>query len=138
MTASVDDVLRRARYVAQIEGMEKLYRSWGAFEMAVQCQRSAAFIREGGFNGESICVWFDRGIDRLPYFHEKDHMVWVQLPNTMFFVMPKDVQFDLWIILTRTLKLTSDDLLDAAHELYLEEQKALATQSPQQNENEPP
>jgi hypothetical protein len=114
--------MNRARAVAQIEGMEKLYRSWGAFEMAVQCQRSADYVASGGALGENICTWFDRGIDRRPYFHERDHMVWVQLPNTMFFVMPKDVQLDLWVILTQTLKLTEDDLLNAA---WVAHQRAL-------------
>lgn len=108
------DDLHRARNIAQIEGMEKLYRSWGAFELAVQCQRSVDHLASGGLVGEDICTWFDRGIDRRPYFHERDHMVWVQLPNTMFLVMPKDVQFELWHVLTDTLGMTPQDLFDIA------------------------
>ncbi len=120
----------RARYVAQIEHMEKTYRSWGAFEMAVQCQRSAEYVASGGVSGDCAYAWLDRGIDRSPYFYEKDHMVWVQLPNTMYFVMPKDVQLDLWIILTETLGLTEDDLLDAAWVVHQRALKKLTGESP--------
>jgi hypothetical protein len=110
--------------------MEKLYRSWGAFEMAVQCQRSADYVAGGGPLGETTCCWFDRGIDRSPYFHEHAGMLWIHLPNTMYFVMPKDVQIDLWGILTKTLNLTENDLLDAAWALH---QKA--AQEPPQGES---
>lgn len=116
---------QRARYVAQIEHMEKTYRSWGAFEAAVQAQRSADYVASGGELGKNLYCWFDRGIDRRPYWFEQEHLLIVQLPNTMQFFMPKDTQFDLWIILTQALKLTSDDLLDAAHELYKAEQRTL-------------
>lgn len=128
------DAARRARYVVEIRDMEKLYRSWGAFESAVQCQRSADYVAEGGDLGKNLCCWFDRGIDRRPYWHEREHLLLVALPNHMQFFMPKDVQFDLWIVLTHALQLTSDDLLDAASELYLEEQRVLSKQ-PQPNES---
>lgn len=125
-----EGISKRDRYVAQIEHMEKTYRSWGAFEAAVQAQRSAAYIASGGELGKNFCCWFDRGIDRRPYWFEAEHLLIVQLPNTMQFFMPKDTQLELWIILTQALKLTSDDLLDAAHELYLAEQRAI--KEPQQ------
>lgn len=124
-------------YLAALREQEMHYRKRGAFNSAVQCQRAVDYLEGGGEHSNNMCCWFDRGIDRRPYWHEHEHLLAIDLPNGLLFFMPKDVQFDLWTVLTHTLKLTSSDLLDFAAELYREEQEALKQQPPPQPNETP-
>lgn len=110
--------------IAGLRESEKMYRRRGAFDIAVQCQRSVDYIETHGGIVGGFCSWFDRGIDRRPYWDEHEHLLGIAIPNGSWLWMPRDVQFELWVLLTLKLKLTPDDLIEAAGELYCNERDA--------------
>jgi hypothetical protein len=121
----------------ELRESEKMYRRRGAFDIAVQCQRSVDYIETHGKMDGDFCCWFDRGIDRAPYWDEHEHLLGIALPNGNWLWMPKDVQFQLWILLTQMLKFTSADLIEAAGELYRNERDASALAESTHQEESP-
>lgn len=109
--------------IAELRESEKMYRRRGWFEAAVQCQRSVDYIETHGKIDGDFCCWFDRGIDRALYWDEHEHLLGIARPSGWLW-MPRDVQFQLWVLLTQRLKFTSDDLVEAAGELYRSERAA--------------
>jgi hypothetical protein len=122
--------------INSLHEQEVLYRRRGAFNSAVQCQRAADYLSSpDAVSGRNMCCWFDRGIDRRPYWHINEHLLGLDLPNDLVWFLPRDAQLELWIVLTHVLKLTSDDLYEAGFQLHLGE-KQVAKQT-QQEESTP-
>lgn len=104
--------------------LEVHYRKCGFFDAAVRMQRQIDYVSrlsEATLDDEvdarpwHVCSYIDRGIEPIQSIFEIDGLLGIHLLNGSLLCLTKDVQLKLWLELTRSIGMTSEDLLEAAY-----------------------
>lgn len=114
------------QYIEAFRGDEVRYRKEGQFESAVQSQRAADYLETCKQGSETLldkCMpaWFDRGIDRQPYYCELNGLLGIYMVNGTTYFMTKDTQEIVLTLLVSSLQLTPHQLLELCYESPLGE-----------------